>query len=250
MSNIFNTELRRGGFTEIQRLLLKTLYASGEPLSMRAFEEKLDKKRLTILYNLKQLKKRGFVRQDRTGRIYTWVLEPLRNGVGSTEIPIERAYDILARSSSQKLWGIQGGGAVCLLTEAILKGTTYKPIHHRQRLRQVIVDGILTTGGVELIKQVPKPELASHLHRPTILHVTEDTPELSNLEILSDGKLLLVIDRHAETAAVVHDPLAVAAYIALHETIKMLSTKVRPQEVYGDPESFLPDKLKKKKYLR
>lgn len=218
----------------MQKLLLKALHASGEPLSMRALEEKLDKNRLTILYNLKQLKKRGFVRQDRTGKIYTWVLEPLESDERSATIPIEHAYDVLARSPSQKLWGIQGGGAVRILAEKISRGTTYESIHHRQRLRQVIVDGILTPGGVELIRQIPKPELASHLHRPTILHVTEDTPELSNLEILSDGKLLLVIDRLAGTATVVHDSLAVAAYIALHETIKTFSTKVRPQEVYGE----------------
>lgn len=234
MSNIFNTELKKGGFNGVQTRLLKMLYASKEPLSMRMLEEKLDIKRLTILYNLKQLKKRGFVRQDRTGRIYTWVLEPLEKRVDSINIPIERAYDVLARSSSQKLWGIQGGGAVRILAETILKGTTFKPIHHRQRLRQVIIDGILTNEGVDLIKQIPKPELESHLHRPTILHATEDTPELRNLEILSDGKLLLVIDRHAGAATVVHNPLAVAAYIGLHETTKTLSTKVRPQEVYGE----------------
>ena len=79
-------------------------------------------------------------------------------------------------------------------TGKIAKGTTYRPIHHRQRLRQIIVDGILTAKGVELIKQVEKEELSSHLHRPTILHVTVDTPELENLEIITDGERLLIVD--------------------------------------------------------
>lgn len=115
-----------------------------------------------------------------------------------------------------------------------MKGATYKPIHHRQRLRQTIVDAILTAKGVELIKQVPKEELLSHLRRPTILHITADTAELDNLEIISDGKLLLIIDRARQTAVVLRDLHAVAAYLALHETVKALSAKVRPQEVYGE----------------
>jgi len=192
MSNIFNIELRRGGFNTTQVSLLKVLYASRKPASMRELEERLDKKRLTLFYNLRQLEKRGLVRQDRTGQIYTWVLEPLEAESVSIDIPIERAYEMLTRSSSQKLWGIQGAEAVRVLTEQMAKGTTYKPIHHRQRLRQIIVDGILTMKGVELIKQVRKEELLSHLRRPTILHITADTPELDNMEVISDGKLLLV----------------------------------------------------------
>lgn len=214
--------------------VLKVLLAAEKPRSMRDFEEHLDKKRLTIYYNLKQLEKRGFVRQDRTGKVYTWVLEPLEASSGIEEIPIERAYDIIARSDSQKLWGTQGREAVRILTEKISRGMTYKPIHHRQRLRQIIVDAIFTTKGVELIKQVPEEELLSHLRRPTILHITADTPELDNLEIISDGKLLLITDRARGTAVVIRDSLAVAAYLALHETIKALSPKVRPQDVYGE----------------
>lgn len=150
------------------------------------------------------------------------------------EIPIERAYEMLTRSPSQKLWGIQGAEAVRVLTEEISRGTTYKPVHHRQRLRQIIVDGILTTRGVELIKRVAKEELLSHLRRPTILHITADTPELENLEIISDGTMVLITDRAKKKAMVTRDPLAVTAYLALHETIKALSTKARPQEVYGE----------------
>jgi|SRR3989344_3186414 len=234
MSNILNIELRRGGFNTTQVLLLKALHTAKEPISIRGLEEKLDKKRLTIFYNLKQLKKRGLVRQDRAGRIYTWTLEPLETELNFTEVPIERAYEMLTRSPSQKLWGIQGAEAVRVLTEQIARGTTYKPIHRRQRLRQIIVDGILTTKGVDLIKQVAKGELLSHLRRPTILHITTDTPELDNMEVISDGKLLLVIDRKKGGAVVIRDSRVTAAYLALHETIKALSTKVRPQEVYGD----------------
>ena len=234
MSNIFNIELKRGKFNKTEVLLLKMLYASGKPMSMRGLEERSDKKRLTLLYNLRQLEKRGLVRQDRTGRIYTWVLEPLEAESGSVDIPVERAYEMLTRSPSQKLWGIQGAEAVRVLTEQIAKGVTYKPIHHRQRLRQIIVDGILTMKGVGLIKQVAKEELLSHLRRPTILHITADTPELDNMEVISDGKLLLIINRKKGGATVIRDSRATAAYLALHETIKALSTKVRPQEVYGD----------------
>lgn len=234
MSKIFNLDLKRGGFNKTQVLLLKALGASPKPMAIRELEEKLDRKRLTIYYNLKQLGKRGFVRQDRTGKIYTWILEQTEAAPGSIEIPIERAYEMLTRSPSQKLWGIQGGEAVRILIETIVKGATYKPIHHRQRLRQIIVDGILTTKGVELIKQVPRDELLSHLRRPTILHITADTPELDNLEIISDGKLLLITDRARGTAVVMRDSLVVAAYLALHETIKALSQKVRPQDVYGE----------------
>ena len=201
---------------------------------MAGLEEGLDKKRLTIFYNLKQLQKRGFVRQDRTQKIYTWTLEPLETNVGSVEIPTERAYEAIARSSSQKLWGIQGGEAVKKLVEKIKRGTTYRPLHHRQRLRQVIVDAIFTTRGMDLIKQVPVEELSSHLHRPTILHVAADTAELDPLEIITDGKRLFIIDRERGRATVLHDAHAVSAYLALHETIKALSTKVRPQEVYGE----------------
>lgn len=236
MSNIFNIELRRGKFNKTQVLLLKALYASKRPASMRELEEKLDRKRLTLLYNLKQLEKRGLVRQDRTGRIYTWILKPLESESASLDIPIERAYEVLTRSSSKKLWGIQGGGAVRVHTGKIAKGTTYRPIHHRQRLRQIIVDGILTAKGVELIKQVEKEELSSHLHRPTILHVTVDTPELENLEIITDGERLLIVDYAKRKAKIIQEPAAVTAYIGLHETIKTLSTKVRPQEVYGELE--------------
>ncbi len=234
MSKIFNLELKRGRFNKTQVSILKTLHTEEEPLSMRALEEKLDKKRLTIFYNLKQLEKIGLVRQDRTGQIYTWVLKPLETESASANIPIERAYEVLARSPSQKLWGIQGGEAVRVLTEKISKGTTYKSIHHRQRLRRIIVDGIITTKGVELIKQVAKEELLSHLRRPTILHITADTPELDSLEIISDGKLLLIVDRIGGTAIMIRDSLAVSAYLALHETIKALSSKVRPQDVYGE----------------
>ena len=236
MSNIFNIELKRGKFNKTEVLLLKMLYASKRPVSMRELEERLDRKRLTLLYNLKQLEKRGLVRQDRTGRIYTWILGPLETESGSVDIPIERAYEVLTRSSSQKLWGIQGAEAVRVLTEKISKGTTYKSIHHRQRLRQIIVDGILTTKGVELIKRVAKEELLSHLRRPTILHVTVDTPELDNLEIITDGEQLLVVDYERGEAKIIHEPSAVTAYLGLHETIKTLSTKVRPQEVYGELE--------------
>ena len=234
MSKIFNIDLKRGGFNATQVEVLKALRAAEKPRSMRDFEEQLDKKRLTIYYNLKQLEKRGLVRQDRTGRIYTWELEPQETTRGSIEIPIERAYEAIARSSSQKLWGIQGGGAVRALTEKIIEGATYRPIHHRQRLRKVVVDAILTEKGVELIKHVSKEELSSHLHRPTILYIAADTPELDNLEVITDGKLLLIVDRGAETAVILRDSHAVAAYLALHETIKALSTKVRPQEVYGE----------------
>ncbi len=236
MSNIINIELGRGKFNKTEVLLLKALYLSKKPASMRELEERLDRKRLTLLYNLKQLEKRGLVRQDRTGRIYTWILEPLEAESNSADIPIERAYEILTRSSSQKLWGIQGGEAVRILTEKISKGITYKPIHHRQRLRQIIVDAILTTKGVDLIKQVGKEELLSHLRRPTILHVTVDTPELENLEIITDGKQLLVVDYAKGRATILREPSAVTAYLGLHETIKALSTKMRPQEVYVELE--------------
>ncbi|MBI2048720.1 MAG: helix-turn-helix transcriptional regulator [Parcubacteria group bacterium] len=234
MSNIFNIDAGKGRFNKTQVKVLKALRAATKPMSMRDLEEKLEIKRLTILYNLKQLQQLELVRQDRTGRIYTWLLVPPEVRAGSTEIPIERAYEVLARSPSQKLWGIQGGEAVRMLTEKILKGMTYKPIHHRQRLRQIIIDGILTPKGVGYIKRVPEKELSSHLHRPTILHITADTPELDNLEIISDAKVLLIIDRAAGNATVIRDPYAVTAYLALHETIKATSTKMRPQEIYGD----------------
>ena len=236
MSNIFNVELKKGGFNKMQEAVLKALHATKKPMTMAELEETLDKKRLTIYYNLKQLQKRGFVRQDRTKKIYMWTLEPLEMVSDSAEIPIEHAYRVLERSTSQKLWGIQGGEAVRKLVETIKEGTTYRPIHHRQRLRQVIVDAILTQKGLDFVKQVPKEELSSHLHRPTILHVVADTAELDSLEIISNGKLLLVIDREKGKAMVVHNAHIVTAYIALHETIKALSTKMSPQEVYGELE--------------
>ena len=234
MSKFFNIEVRRYRFNKTQMAVLKVLHSAQKPTTMAELEEKLDKKRLTIFYNLKELQKRGFVRQDRTQKIYTWILEFLEMGAGSEEIPTERAYEAIARSSSQKLWGIQGGKAVQKLIEKIKRGTTYQSIHHRQRLRRVIVDGILTTRGMDLIKQIPKEELSSHLHRPTILHVTADTAELDPLEIISDGKRLFIIDREREKATVLRDACAVSAYLALHETIKALSTKMHPQEVYGE----------------
>src|SRR3989344_5385857 len=123
MSKIFNIEVRRSRFNKTQVVILKALHAAQRPMAMAGLEEGLDKKRLTIFYNLKQLQKRGFVRQDRTQKIYTWTLEPLETNVGSVEIPIERAYETIARSSSQKLWGIQGGEAVKKLVEKIKRGT-------------------------------------------------------------------------------------------------------------------------------
>ncbi|MBI4088876.1 helix-turn-helix domain-containing protein [Candidatus Kaiserbacteria bacterium] len=234
MSNIFNIELKRNRFNKTQVAILKALHRAQKPTTMAELEEGLDIKRLTLYYNLKQLQKRGFVRQDRTQKIYTWTLEPLEMSADSVEISVERAYEAIARSPSQKLWGIQGGEAIKKLVEEIKRGTTYRLIHHRQRLRQVIVDAIFTTRGMDLIKQVPREELASHLHRPTILHATADTAELDPLEIITDGKRLFIIDRRREKATVLHDAHAVSAYLALHETIKALSTKMRPQEVYGE----------------
>lgn len=233
MLKIFNIELERGGFNKVQKELLRALYRAKAPLSIRALEEETGEERLTVYYNLKRLKERSKVRQDRTGRIYTWSLIPAET-VGGHQIPIDRAYDAIARSPSQRLWGIQGGEAVRALIKQMNSGTTYEPIHHRQRLRKVVVDAILTEKGVELVKRAPETELISHLRRPTILHITADTPELDHKEIMTDGKMLLTIDRAKGTATVLHDAEAAAAYIALHETIKRLSTKARPQEIYGD----------------
>jgi hypothetical protein len=234
MSKIFNLDLKRGGFNKVQVEVLKALMRAGRPLSMRSLEEALDKRRLTIYYNLRELAKRGVVRQDRTGKIYIWALVLEETNTSSTDIPISQAYDVLARSNSQKLWGIQGGAAVRTLISQIKEGATYRPIHHRQRLRQVIVDAILTTSGIEAIKSAPREELASHLHRPTILHVVPDTPELDPLESITDGKVLLLINRAEGKAAVTRDATEIAAYIAMHETVKALATKMRPQEVYGE----------------
>jgi hypothetical protein len=235
MSNIFNIDAKRGKFNKTQVAILRTLKA-GRPLSMRELEEKLEIKRLTLLYNLQQLGALELVHQDRSGKIYTWTLKHTERGERSLAIPIEQAYDLLAKSDSQKLWGIQGGEAVRALIEKIGEGTSFKSIHQRQRLRQVIVDAILTVRGVESIKSAPHEELVSHLHRPTILHVVPDTPELDNLESITDGKVLLLIDRERGEASQLREPRAIAAYLALHETIKALATKVRPQEVYGEIE--------------
>lgn len=234
MSKIFNIELKRSGLNTMQKAILRTLEAAGKPLSMRQFEEKLDKKRLTILYNLQKLQKRGWVEQARTQRIYTWSLQWKERKDGGSEISADTAYEILAKTPAKRLWGIQGAGAAEKLIRLMRRGVTYKPTHHRQRLRQVIVDGILTARGVELLKQAPKGELASHLRRPTILHITADTPELENLEIITDGKTLFVIDRERDRTTATKDANLVAAYLGLHETLKSLSPKVRPQEVYGE----------------
>lgn len=236
MSNIFNIDVEHGGFNKTQKSILWALSATGRPLSIRALEEELDVKRLTIYYNLKQLRKRKVVRQDRTGKIYTWSLVPAEAEARISEVPIDRAYDALARSPAKRLWGIQGGAAVRELVHEIGAGMTYRPIHHRQRLRKTVVDGILTQAGVEWIKRAPVEELSSHFHRPTILHIAPDTPELDYREIISDGEKTLLIDRRARKAFLLKDRVVAEGYIVLHETIKALSAKARPQEVYGTRE--------------
>lgn len=233
MLKMFNIELEMGGFNRVQKELLRALYRAKAPLSIRALEEQTGEERLTVYYNLKRLRERRRVRQDRTGKIYTWSLVPTEAS-DAHQIPIARAYDVIARSPSQRLWGIQGGEAVRTLIKEIDCGATYRPIHHRQRLRKVVVDAILTEKGVALVRRAPETELISHLRRPTILYITADTPELDHREIMTDGKTLLTIDHAKGTATVLHDAEAAAAYIALHETIKRLSIKARPQEIYGD----------------
>lgn len=233
MSKIINIDLTRGGFNPTQVSILRKMQSTGKSLSMRDLEKSLDKKRLTLYYNLKHLERRGVVRHDKTGKIYTWALAPRDISSGAMEVSISQAYEMIARSSSKRLWGIQGGESVRMVVKNILKGTSYKNIHHRQRLRKVIVDGILTEKGIGLIKLSPKEELLSHLRRATILHATVDTPELSFLEIITDGKILFVIDYSKECARLIRDPSLVKGYLALHETIKALSTKLRPDEVYG-----------------
>lgn len=234
MSNIFNIDVEHGGFNKTQKSLVRTLSATGRPLSIRALEERLGAKRLTIYYNLKQLRKRKVVRQDRTGKIYTWSLVPTEAEARVSEVPIDRAYDTLARSPAKRLWGIQGGLTIREIVNGIGKGVTYRPIHHRQRLRKIVVDGILTQAGVEWIKRAPVEELSSHFHRPTILHVAVDTPELDYQEIITDGEKTIIIDRRAQKAFLLKDRVVAEGYIALHETIKALSVKAKPQEVYGE----------------
>ena len=213
---------------------MRLLRAAKSPLSMRQIEERIDQKRLTLLYNLRKLEKRGWVRQDRSRRIYTWALNFSNVASTGTHVPPEEVYALLAKTSSQKLWGIQGAGALRQLTQKIHTGTSYIPMHHRQRLRRMVVDALIPARGVDILKSMPKRELASHLRRPTILHMTADAPALDNLEILTDGKTLFVIDHDTGRAALTNQAAFVTAYIGLHETIKSLSTKVRPQDIYGD----------------
>lgn len=242
MSKNFNISFRRlvgSGFLNKTKIaILKELKHRQKPLTIKNLIEALDLKRLSLLYNLKALETLGLVQRDRSLKVHWWRLREENFSLTESaqeEIPIYAAYQLLAESSSQKIYGIQGAGAVKNIAQLIeQEGNIFTKVHLRQKLRQEIIDGIVTERGGEIIKKLPKTVLKSHFGRPTILHIVPDNDFIHDLEILSDGKLVLVISHKDGKAFMIKSFLAENAFRALFESIKDSGIKKSPTEVYGE----------------
>ncbi|MEK7538728.1 MAG: winged helix DNA-binding protein [Patescibacteria group bacterium] len=220
-------------------VILRTLKQSKKPIALKNLCEALDINRLTALYNLKKLKKRGLVILNNTSKSHTWALSLLET-TGSLQerihhsVSILDAYQALHASGSHTIIGIQGKEAIESILDMIGKGQSFGQAHTRQKLRQVIIDAIITDDAIGTIKSLPKKILGSHFGRPTILHSIPNNSFITSLEIISDGKMLVTIDHATKKASISKELAFISTFNALHETLKMTATKRRPDEIYGN----------------
>jgi len=242
MSKIFNITPREvlniAQLNKTERLVLGALKGAKKPQSIARLTEGTGLKRLVLLYNLKKLEKRGLVHRDEKRKAHLWWFNVPNQDqvVASTDlkVTVTDAYQILHKSGQRRLYGIQGHGAIKSILEDIRKERAdFSDTHVRQKLRQVIIDSILTKESLELTKNLPTKVRQSHFGRPTLVHVIPDNVFISNLEILSDGKVAVFIDHSSDDATISTDPTTVKAFLALHETIKGGAVKQRPEEAYG-----------------
>jgi len=243
MSKIFNISLgevlRIAKLNKTETAIVNALKQSKNPLTVGRLIDSLRLERLVVFYNLKKLEKRGIVKCNSNFRAHTWGLASMDSSgtsvVAERNVTISDAYQALHNSAQQKLYGIQGAGAVKEIIKLIEKERNiFTKTHVRQKLRQVIIDGIITEKGVGMIKGMPKETIESHFGRPTILHVIPDNSFIDNYEIFSDGKLLVTVDYSRKIAHIDEDLNAVVGFLGLFETIKVGAVKKKPMEVYGE----------------
>ena len=244
MSKIFNISprsvMRLARLNKTEAVIIRVLKDSKKPLTVKGLINLLKEERLTIFYNLRKLEKRGLLKRDKTSRAHTWsvaiagadkekILKTQNN-----QLSIGAGYDVLHASRQHRLFSIQGTNAVKSTSDMIRMGRSFTKTHTRQKLRQVIIDGILTDTGVTIMKGLPRNLLKSHFGRPSILHIIPHNPAISDYEIVSDGKTLLIIN-HADGTCVISDEEGmISGFLALHETVKNGGKKVNPVEVYGE----------------
>ncbi len=246
MSKIFNTypssKLERiAVFNELEGKILRELRRAPNGLTVKKLMELTRKGRLTVFYDLRKLEKRGLISCDKTKHAHKWNFFETTQTPLVTDGPkgggsVATAYQILHNSNQHKIIGIQGNGAVKSIIKNVGMGKNFSKTHTRQKLRQVIIDGILTEESINLIQGLEKKFLKSHFGRPSILHTIPDNPLISNYEIISDGKILVSINHTKNVATISHDLEIVRAYLALHETIKKSGVKRNPTEIYGKVE--------------
>lgn len=228
-------------FNKTEKDVLRILAQNIKPTTIGDMWKSSHVNRLTLLYSLKKLEKRGFVRCDKTKKAHTWVfVQPNIDIFGNAEVDsnkyvsIDDAYDILRKSSQQKIVGIQGVGAVSFLVESMkINPDRFSRIHIRQKLRQTIIDSILTEKAAEKIQSLSKKALLTHFGRPTILHVIPESNFISDYEVISDGKLLIITNHKENKALVLRDPLIIKTTIAFLEIIKISGIKKNIAEIYG-----------------
>lgn len=228
--------LKIGGLNKTEAAIVRELKSAGKPLTVKNLMQILHMGRLRVFYDLRKLEKRGILERNKMSKAHTWEIFIRKDGSKSfeEEVSVERAYQILNDSGGQRIIGIQGTKAVKKVCRMISEGLSFERTHRRQKLRQVIIDGILTEGAVNLIKNLPEGYRKSHFGRPTEIHVIPDNNFISDYEILSDVRVLAIIDRSKDKAIIVSNPLAVSGFIALHETLKVGSVKKSPVDIYGE----------------
>ena len=166
-----------------EKEILRILVLNTKPMTIGDMWESKHINRLTSLYSLKKLEKRGLVKRNTDKKSHTWVFasSEINTSVGVRDsenkyISIDDAYEFLRKSNQQKVIGIQGLIAV----DSLVKNMKQKPgrftgIHIRQKLRQTIIDAILTDSAADKIQHLPKEALLTHFGRPTILHVIPES---------------------------------------------------------------------------
>ncbi len=224
-----------------EKEIFRILVQATKPMTIGDIWKKKHMNRLTFLYNLKKLEKRGFIKCDRSRKAHIWVAVHLETNISgdvkindNKYISIDEAYDILKKSSQQKIIGIQGAVAVGSITKSIEQDhKRFAEIHTRQKLRQTIIDSIITGGAIDKIQHLPKEALLTHFGRPTILHVIPENNFISEHEIISDGKLLVITDHKTKKAIILKDQLIIKSVTALLEIIKINGIKKNIAEIYG-----------------
>jgi hypothetical protein len=246
MLNIFNINIQDAekiaDLNKTEQAIVRVLKKARKPLPLGVIMEALRLKRLVVFYNLRKLEKRGLAIRDMANRAHVWRLsdsltEHKQEKVSHRKsVSIRDVYQLLNDSQSKKLFGIQGAGAVNSIIRMSQSMINFSKIHRRQKLRQVIIDGILTDKGVIIMKNLPPSVLRSHFGRPSILHVIPDNSFITDREMLSDGKMLVSINHAKKIASITQKSEIIEGFLSLFESLKGVASSKIPQDVYGEIE--------------